>query len=324
MKKIVITGANGFIGSFLAKELLKRDFEITCLVRQNSNIMLLPSNCNLVRVDYQNKDQLKKLLKKNEVLIHTAALTKAKNWAEFKKNNIDLTESLLDIYNSTDSLKQFIFLSSQAVSGPSKKFESKNETDECLPISKYGKSKLLAEELIKSKAKKSWTILRPAAVFGPGDKDFLIYFKLIKKHISLFAGNKNKQISLIYVQDLVNLIISTLGNKNAFNEIFFASGLDVRLEEFSQNLEKVLQTSSLKITVPDFLLDIVAIFFEFISLFSKKTSLLNRDKIKEMKQESWLVSNEKAKRILNFEPAKNLLDNITATYEWYKENNWIK
>ena len=324
MKKIAITGANGFIGSFLVKELLKKNFGVTCLVRQNSNITLLPSNCDIVRVDYQNKDQLKKLLKKHEVLIHTAALTKAKNWEEFKKNNIDLTDSLLEIYNSIDSLKQFIFLSSQAANGPSLKNLPKKETDECNPISKYGKSKLLAEELIKSNAEKSWTIIRPAAVYGPGDKDFLIYFKLIKKHISLFAGNKNKQISLIYVQDLVNLIISTLGNKNAYNEIFFASGLHINLEEFSQNLEKALKTSSLKITIPGFLLDIVTIFSIFISLFSKRTPLLNRDKINEMKQDSWLVSNEKAKRILNFEPSANLLENITTTYDWYKENNWIK
>jgi len=324
MKKIAITGANGFIGSFLVKELLNKGFDVTCLVRQNSNIKLLPLNCDIVRVDYNNKEQIEELLKNHEILIHTAALTKAKNWKEFKKNNIDLTDSLLEIFNSIDSLKQFIFLSSQAACGPSKKNLPKKEIDKCLPISKYGKSKLLAEESIKSKSKKYWTIIRPSAVFGPGDKDFLIYFKLVKKHISLFAGNKNKQISLIYVQDLANLIISTLENKNAFNEIFFASGLDISLEIFSQNLEKALKTFSVKITIPEFLLDIIAIISGFISIFNKKVALLNKDKIKEIKQDSWLVSNEKAKRILYFEPAKNLVENITTTYNWYKENNWIK
>ncbi len=324
MKKIAITGANGFIGSFLVKELLKKKFSVTCLVRKKSNIELLPVNCDIARIDYEDKTQLKKLFKDHEILIHNAALTKAKNREEFKENNIDLTGSLVEIYNSLNSLKQFVFISSQAASGPSKKDHPKKETDECNPVSNYGKSKLAAEELIRTQSEKPWTIIRPAAVFGPGDKDFLIYFKLLKRHISLFAGNKNKQLGLIFVRDLIDLIISTLNNKHAFNQIFFASGLNVNLREFSKNLEKALRTSSLKITIPGLFLDIIAVFSEFISIFNKKPPLLNKDKIKELKQESWLVSNEKSKKMLGFEPSKNLLENLILTYDWYRENNWMK
>ncbi len=324
MKKIVITGANGFIGSFLAYKLIQQKYDVTCFVRFGSNIELLSENNKIVYIDYSNKKELFHLLQDQEIIMHAAALTRAKKWEQFNEINIELTEKLIDCYNNTDSLKQFIFLSSQAAAGPAANQNPKTESDFCIPISMYGKSKLLAENIIQKKAEKPWTIIRPVAVFGPGEKDFLQFFKMIKKHISFLIGYSKKFVNLIYVEDLVDIIIKTLGNQKSYNQIFFASDENIySWNDFISNLEKALNTSSVRLKIPEALLLPVAIISEFCAFHRDKIPLFNREKAKEMKQQYWLVSNKKAKELLNFKTSTDLYTNLKKTYDWYKEKDWM-
>ncbi len=324
MKKIVITGSNGFIGSFLAKELIQQKYDVTCFVRYGSNIELLPENSKIVYVDYSKEKEIYNLLQNQEIIIHVAALTRAKKWEQFKKINIDLTEKLINLYNTSNFLKQFIFISSQAAAGPAINKNPKTESDLCNPISMYGKSKLSAEKIIKEKAEKPWTIIRPVAVFGPGEKDFLQIFKMVKKHISISAGYSKKYINLISVNDLTDIIIKTMGNQKAFNQVFFASDGNVySLDDFISNLEKALNTYSIRFRIPEMLLLPAALFSEFCAFHREKIPLFNREKVKEMKQQYWLVSNQKVKELLNFNTSTDLYTNLKKTYEWYKEKDWM-
>lgn len=324
MQKMIITGSNGFVGSALANK-LKENYKVTCLVRHGSNISLLPENIEIKYIDYNNTVAIMRLLRKQDVLIHTAALTRAKSWQQFKQVNIDLTEKLIEIYNKTTSLKQFIFISSQAAAGPAPdKSTPKLESDECYPVTMYGRSKLLAENLIKEKAEKPWTIIRPVSVFGPGDKDFLQYFRLIKKHLAMFIGFRKKYYDFIFVDDLIEMISKTINNEKAYNETFFARGTDtLSIQQFVHNIQSVMNTRVLRLHVPQFLLYPIALVSEILTVFSHRPPIINREKIKEFKQDNWIVSRDKAKKILNFETSGNILDKLKTTYRWYKDKGWI-
>ncbi len=324
MQKMIITGSNGFVGSALANK-LKENYKVTCLVRHGSNVSLLPENIEIKYIDYNNTVVIMKLLRGQDVLIHTAALTRAKNWQQFKKINIDLTEKLIEIYNQTTSLKQFIFISSQAAAGPAAdKSTPKLESDECHPVTMYGRSKLLAENLINEKAEKPWTIIRPVSVFGPGDKDFLQYFRLIKKHLAMFIGFRKKYYNFIFVDDLIEMISKTINNEKAYNETFFARGTDtLSIQQLVHYIESVMNTRALHLHIPQFLLYSIAVVSEMLTVFSHRPPIVNREKIKEFKQDNWIVSGDKAKKILNFETSGNMLDKLKTTYQWYKEKGWI-
>ena len=324
MQKMIITGSNGFVGSALANN-LKGNYEVTCLVRNGSNVNLLPENIEIKHIDYNNIEEIMELLRGQDILFHTAALTRAKSWQQFKKINVDLTEKLIKFYNKTASLKQFIFISSQAAAGPAPdKNTSKLESDECYPVTMYGKSKLLAENLIKENAEKPWTIIRPVSVFGPGDKDFLQYFKLIKNRLAMFIGFRQKYYNFIFVDDLVEMISKTINNEKAYNETFFAGGADVlSIQQFVHYIESVMNTRALHLHVPQFLLSPIALVSEILTLFSHRPPIVNREKIKEFKEDYWLVSNEKTKKILDFETTGNMLDKLKITYQWYKDKGWI-
>lgn len=321
MKKIAITGANGFVGSHLVRQLAS-EYDVICLVRKGSNLDLLPEGANILRIDYNKLDSISKVLSKCDILIHAAALTRAKNWQTFQKINIDLTQKLLEL---SGNLQQFIFISSQAVAGPAlNKAKPLRETDDCNPISMYGRSKLLAEEIIRNEAEIPFTIIRPVSVFGPGDKDFLQYFKMIKKRIAPQIGFTAKCYNFIYVEDLVELIKRTILNEKAFNEIFFAaSSSNYSMSQFIKSIESAMHRKALHPRIPHVVLYPVAAVAEFLNRFSSRPPLINREKIKEFQQKNWIVNPEKAKKLLAFEVKSDLTAQMKETYNWYREKGWL-
>jgi nucleoside-diphosphate-sugar epimerase len=321
MKKIAITGANGFIGSFLTN-FLKNSYQVTGLVRKGSDTSLLEDETNITFVDYNSNEDLERIFSAHDILIHSAALTKAAKWHMFEKININLSLKLAKMSNKF-KLEQFIFLSSQAAAGACP--TPKTETDDCQPVSMYGKSKLMAEIELQKVLKIPYTFIRSASVFGPGEKDFYIYFKMINKHISTLIGKKERYLSLIYVEDLARLTAATVANPKAYHEIFFASdGKTYTWEYFAQTLSKIMNKSVYQIRIPENLVFLVAEINEFIAKFTKKYPTLNREKIKEMKELCWLVDNNKARDILNYEPKYDLKSSLTKTYKWYLEKGWLE
>ncbi len=325
MKKIVITGANGFVGSALAKKLLINGNEITCLVRAGSNIDLIENKNDIRYIDYNNSDEIIEAVRDKDILIHNAALTRARNWKIFKEINIKLTETLVNICNNS-SIKQFIFISSQAVAGPAlNKSSGKKEKDNSNPVTMYGKSKLIAENIIRKNAKIPWTIIRPVSVYGAGDKDFLKLFRLVKNHFVLLNSFRTKYYNLIHIDELIDLIVRTIKNEKAYNEIFFAANPRIiKNNELHKLIGKALNSKTLTIRIPEFLLYPIASFLEFISkLFKCKFPLLNKDKVKEFKEDYWIVDTSKSKNKLNIEFNDEYLINFKKTYQWYKDKGWL-
>jgi len=324
MKKIVITGANGFLGSTLTSKLLEQNIDVVPLVRNGSDVSLLPDNSDIQYVDYRNMDELEKAFSGQQILIHNAGLTKAVDWETYKKINVDLTEKIIDVFNRTPSMEHFIFISSQAAAGPSPENIPINEDSFCNPISLYGKSKLEAEKIVRNKVVKNWTIIRPASVFGPGDKDFLQMFKIIKKHIMLFPVRKEKIFSMIYSEDLVKFILSVVDEPKAYEQIFFVSNDNASTqEELADYIEQIQNTFSNHIVIPEILLDILAEIFELYRKFTGKLTVFNKERLKEFKLSNWQISNKKAKELLHFQPDHDIYEALNKTYLWYRQKGWI-
>jgi len=325
MKKIVITGANGFVGSSLAKMLVCNGYEITCLVRKGSNVDLIQNKNDIVYVDYNNADEIKRIISNKDVLIHTAAIVRSPKWESFQKVNIELTQQLIQICNDS-TLKQFIFVSSQAAAGPASSEHSlKKETDPTMPVTMYGKSKLLAEELIQKDLKIPWTIIRPVSVYGEGDKDFLELFKMVKNHFVVIHSFRKKFYNLIYIDELTDIIEKTINNKDAFKETFFAANLCIiKNNKLHKLIGEAIDSKTITLRIPEFLLFPIASLAElFSSIFRREFPILNKDKVKEFREDYWIVDTNKVKKKLNIEFKDEYLSNFKKTYKWYKDKGWI-
>jgi len=322
--RIAITGANGFIGSNLTRYLMKKGHEVTALVRRTADVSLLPVKSKIKEIDYHNESSIISALLNQDTVIHCAALTRASTWEEMQNINVGLTERLVKSANETVGIRQLIFLSSQAAAGMGEKNKPKTEDDIPKPITWYGKSKLQAEEIIKNKSAVNWTIIRPVSVFGPGDKDFLQTFKLMKSHLSVSLGLKDKYVSLIYIDELSNFIHKCLDNSVVFNEVFFVSdGVSYTHKMFSDAMQSAVHTFSLHITVPDSMLLIVSAFGEISSKINPKPALINLQKFKELHGRYWTVSIDKARKLLDYNPNPNIIHQLHTTWLWYKEQGWL-
>ena len=243
--ELLITGANGFVGSsivsYLATQQLsdletKRhsDLEnqqhnrktiqetqpitIRCLVRKTSNVKKLEStinnisqlsksvSVNFVYGDIREPQTLIDAVKGVDVVIHCAALLRTNNVKEYYDVNHIGTKNLLEtIRLHNPNLKCLIAISSQAVSGPCDTNQKKSVDEKCVPVSHYGKSKLLGEtELLKYSKMIKTIVLRPGPIYGPYDKDMFLYFQYAQKGF-LPVFSKEFFIQFTFINDLANI-----------------------------------------------------------------------------------------------------------------------
>ena len=325
--KALVTGATGFIGSHLVEALVQRGAQVRCLVRNKRHLGWVKDfPVEFVVGNCQEKNSLKQAVKDVDQVFHLAGATTAVNEKTYFEVNALGTENLVQacIENNT-RLQKFIYLSSQAAAGPCRSGGRKKESDPCEPVSPYGKSKLLGEELALSHSHElPLLILRPCSVYGPRDKGFYALFKCLSKRIMPCLSDHDQHISLCYVEDLVRAILLAAETQTESGEIFFLSdGQDYRMEEIGDIFAHAMEISALQLRLSKQMLFGMAFIAECFSRVSGKPSIMNRGKVEEMIQKNWLCDITKARALLGFEPRISLARGAELAVAWYKKENWL-
>lgn len=319
--KALVTGGTGFIGSHLVEALLKENFDVCCIVRNPLKLRFLQGlNVKLIQADLSDKDSLKKIDWQFDYIFHLSGITKASHPEEFFQSNYIGTKNLVEVVaEANPSIKRFIHVSSLAAVGPCVNGKPVTELTEPHPVSEYGKSKLLGEKAVEFfKDRIPITIIRPPAVYGPRDRDFLTFFKIIKAGFVFYFTEA--VYSLIYIDDLIKGIMTAGKAEKAKGETFFiADPNPYSTNQIVSAISEALGKKPLKIKIPQ-----KAGMF-FIKIFQKfdKKSIINNDKLKELSQPCWVCSTEKTERVLGYRAKTKLREGILWTAKWYKMNQWI-
>jgi nucleoside-diphosphate-sugar epimerase len=318
--KALVTGATGFIGSHLCEELIKRGYSVSCLVRDTSNLEWI-ENLDLIFVkgDCTDRASLLAALHDFDYVVHLAGLTKSCSDDAYFTTNTTGTKNLIEaVAEKNPDLKRFVYISSLAAVGPSKNGTPLNEQAHPAPVSNYGKSKLEAERaVLKYKYIIPITILRPAAVYGPRDKDFLVLFKMVKKGI--FPDWGKSHYSFLYIDDLVQGIILCAENKKAEGQTYFLSENTFHSnEEVMKVISSALNTKARRLRIPKFVIP-------FCSFIGEKTKseIINKDKLKEFTHSNWTCDSRKAKDEIGFFPKVTIKNGMNRTADWYRINKWL-
>lgn len=325
--KALVTGGTGFIGSHLVEALLKKGIQVRCLLRKTSDLKWLKGLPIEVHWgDCNDKSSLREAVEGVEQVFHLAGVTKAVHEKTYFEVNAFGTENLIHAcLENNPRIQKFIYLSSQAAAGPCRNGNKKKESDQCKPVSPYGQSKQMGEELAMAHAQElPLLILRPSAVYGPRERDIYTFFKLLSKRIKPCLPSKDQHISLCYVEDIIQAILLAAQVKGSSGEIFFLSdGQDYRLEEIGDVFAQAMGVNAFCIRVPEWMIIGMASFSEYLSKLSGKPPLLNKGKVEEILQRNWVCDITKAKTALGFEPHISLAQGAKLTFEWYKKENWL-
>lgn len=326
MTKVFVTGANGFIGSHLVRELLEKDYEVNCLVRHTSDISSLKGLPVKIFIgDLREPESLLNPVTDVEYIFHLAAEVSEVSYQAFIDANSSGTKNLLDAANekAKNTLKRFLFVSSQAAAGPCDGKNPLNETTPPNPNTWYGKSKFKAEQILNSFSPHiPFTIVRPSIVYGEREEDLKKIFPLISNRIQPKVGILKKYFGMIYVEDLVDGIIKASKSETTLYETYFLTNPDViTAKEAIKTLAKAMgKTFGIIIPVPIFMMHVVGPLLEFIYHFSRRRPALTRDKARLFSGRYWIATPEKAKKDFDWEAKYSLYEGASKTVKYYLEN----
>ncbi len=323
----LVTGANGFIGSHLVGHLLDSGCTVHGLVRKSSDLKWLDtSRVHLHQVDLARPDFIIPALEEFDYIFHCAGLTKAKSRSEYFLVNASACSNLYEQCKKRGGqIKSIVHLSSLAATGPSSHGSLVDEVAPCRPVTFYGQSKLAGEEVAMQYSQSlPVTIIRPPVVYGPREENFFTFIKLIQKGWKLQIGRSSKELSLIYVSDLVRaMLIATEPAVQKGRSYFVTDGNVYKWEQVAKECARILNVKVKTLNVPEPLLIPVALFFEACASFSSKPALFDRQRMIDIRQSSWSASSEKFFKTFNFESQYDLNQGLAESISWYQKERWL-
>ena len=338
--KILITGASGFIGSFIVEEAIKRGFEVWAAMRKSSSRQFLSDErIHFVELNLASEADLKQQLAGHsfDYVVHAAGVTKCLDKQDFFRINTEGTQHLVRALQELGiPLKRFVYISSLSIMGAIREeqpYQEIRESDEARPNTAYGKSKLKAEQWLNAFNQEltangqqplPYVILRPTGVYGPRERDYFMMAKSIKAHTDFAVGFKQQDITFVYVTDVVQAVFLALEKGKTGRCYFLSDGAVYQSSTFSDLIRKELGNPWwIRITAPLWLLRIITFFGEHIGHLTGKVTALNNDKYNIMRQRNWRCDIDPARQELGYQPQVTLEEGVRRSIKWYKDNGWL-
>ena len=326
--KVFLTGANGFVGSHILEILLEMKAEPVLLLRSTSDTRFIAGSLSGVQIHHGSLDDpdiLQTAMRGVDAVIHCAGKTKALKVVEYDTVNCHGTQNVVTAANShRNTIKHLVHISSLAVSGPGDLKRPARESAPPRPVSAYGRSKQRGEEAVVNKSRVPWTILRPAAVYGPRDTDFFHMFRLMKKRILPLIGGGKRSLSLVYVRDVARSVQRCLGQKEAIGKIYHVAADPPTSDEvLSQEIAGQMGVRPLRLIVPAFALYPLCLIQEALSKLTGRPNILNRQKVAELLAYGWVCTTDQILHDLEFTAETSLEEGVRQTLAWYRDRGWV-
>jgi len=296
-------------------------------VRETSDLTwLADKNVAFVYGELNDPASLEKAVDGVDWMFHLAGKTKAFSRDEFFEANASGTENLLEAAVKADpKLKRFVYVSSLAAAGPSPCDRALTEDDPPRPVTWYGESKLEGEHITRRFGERlPVTIVRPPPVFGPRDEDVLKFFRAVRRGVIPTIGNRGSRAAFLYVEDLVMGMVLAAEREAAVGQTYFlANASCMGWVEFGKVAAEALGAKAFVIPVPFRMLACAVYLHHAVSLFTRRPSILNPQKLPEYRERFWCCDGAKAERDLGFRPRYTIPEAVAKTVAWYRNRGWL-
>ncbi len=326
MQEVLVTGANGFVGSHICEALLAAGFSVRALVRKTSDLSNIKHlSVNLTYGDLCSPETLGPAVEGVTAVINNAGLVRAKDPADFQRVNGGGTTNILDaIQKQNPGLARLVHISSTAACGPAPGNSPITEDHPPAPLTAYGRSKLAAEQAVLAKKEAIPSIiLRPSAVYGPRDKDMLSFFRAVKLGIKPLFGNGENHINFTYVKDLAVAVVKAIHAQSPSGNIYFvAEKKSSTYREAGSILSSLMGSRTITLRVPGPILNLAGTVSDCYVRLIGKPSIFSHDKAREILSKYWLIDTSKIETEMAF-VATDFRTGASETIAWYKEHGWL-
>lgn len=340
-RRVLVTGATGFIGSRCVRHLQDSGHEVVALVRATSDTSCLEgTGCELAVADLAARPDvlapaLDRALQGIDWVVHLAAKTKAVRSATLIEHNVTVMENVLQAMVRVGT-PRLVLVSSLAASGPSTETQPLVEGETEDPASCYGKSKLACESLAREYADRILiSVVRPPIVLGERDRHGLLMFQSIEAaNVHFIPGFRRRIFSLIHVDDLCRALEIVAAKGKALKHqsqddhgtgIYFAAAPEsFSFADLGTAIGRAMGKRPWRIPVAFPLLWGIAFFNELKGRLVGREQYLNVDKLKEATAGSWWCSSEKMKTELGFEPEVPIAERLKQIVTGYRALGWLK
>lgn len=321
--RALVTGGTGFVGGHLIEALLARGDTVTALVRSPAKAAALAGRgVTLISGDLTDQPALERAARNQDVVLHLAGLTAARNEAEFLATNRDGTRALLSAAEAHGTAR-FLLVSSLAAAGPSPVDRPLLGSELPRPVTAYGRSKLAGEAPVRA-AKIPWTILRPPAVYGPADREMLRIFQAAKLGIAPVFGRGDQRLSLVYAPDLAAAIIAAATSPATAGSVYYAAHPEVVTNRSLVETIAAAGGRTVRILhLPRTLGRVALSLTEAVARLRDRPTLLTRDKANEFFAPAWTVDPSPLTEATGWRSRHDLASGARETFAWYRQHGWL-
>ena len=300
--RLAVTGGTGFVGAHVIDAAIAAGHEVNALTRRDQ-----PPRAGLTWIggNLEDREALKRLVENADAVIHVAGVINAPDAAGFEAGNVAGTLAMLAAATAA-GIHRFVHVSSLAAREPQ--------------LSLYGASKARAEDLVESSGLE-WAIVRPPAVYGPGDRETLELFKMARRGFVLLPPKG--RVSLIHVDDLARLLLA-LTQRGVAKRLLIEPD-DGRPDgwshkEFAQALGRAVGRRNVSLSAPRPLLRVGA-FLD--GLFRRGRAKLTQDRAAYFSHPDWVAHPHNAPPSGLWHPRIETHQGLAATAAWYREQGWL-
>ena len=329
-KTILIVGACGFIGGFIAREALRRGYDTWVGVRESTSRRYLDDpRLHFVVFDYDEPEAVRRALHGPGIpehgwdyIIWNLGATKCANFSDFNLINFLYPRTFVELLRAEGMVpRKFLYMSSLSAIGPADEKGCTPITSRTVPDpnTRYGLSKIKTETYLETLPDFPWIIFRPTGVYGPHEKDYLMMVQSIDRHFDFGVGYRRQLLTFIYVEDLVTAMFQALeSDKTLHRKYIISEPRAYTQKEFRQLTARLLgRRFVVPVRLPLWAVYVASAVAEEIGRARMKPSTLNRDKYKIMKQRNWSCDVSDAVRDFGFDPQFDLERGMRATVEAY-------
>jgi nucleoside-diphosphate-sugar epimerase len=331
--RALVTGASGFVGSHLVEALLAAGWRVRRLARPDSARgdadPATDVETRVAPLDDAGALTRSGVLDDVDAVFHVAGVTRGRRATHFHAGNVVPTAALLDALHATYGVRapRGVLVSSQAAAGPAPaRDRPRTEDDPAEPVGAYGASKQAAERMVaEHPVGGRWTIVRPSAVYGARDRDFLVVFRHASRGMALYPGTHDAWLSLVHAADLARALVGAVTVPAAAGRTYFVAGDEA--VAWPALYAAVAQAAGTRIRVsldvPRWVLPLAGAAGDAWSALSGRATLVGREKLALGAPRWWLCSAQRARKELHWAPALALPEGVRATHDWYAAARWL-